>query len=279
MKIRPPQKTQLATRLRRMTAKAGLLPLSFVVWRTAREWSPRLIVRNSELRKNFASRTPIPPGELVFSATGSRSVEWFLDSGRQTSQALRKVLESVGRPIESFHDVFELGCGCGRVLRYWSGVEGPRFFASDYNPRGVEWAKRHFGFVSFKTNQLVPPLPFGDGSFDLCYAISVFTHLPEDLQLPWLEEMHRVLRPGGILIVTLSGEGDLVRTTPDEQARFQAGHLVVVDPGYAGTNICGVYHPQRYVRSQWFRLFSVRKFLPRGAAGAPLQDLYLLDRQ
>jgi SAM-dependent methyltransferase len=222
---------------------------------------------------------PIPPGSLIFSATGSRDVQWFLDSGGQTASAFRSALDSIGRPLESFEEVFELGCGCGRVLRQWAAVTGPRFHASDYNPKGVEWGKRFLPHVSFSTNDLEPPLPFASESFDLCYAVSVFTHLPEELQMPWLRELHRVLRPGGILVVTLSGEGDLIRTTAEEQARFRNGELVVIDPKFAGTNICGVYHPESYVRRNWSSLFSILKFLPQGAAGSPKQDLYVLEKR
>lgn len=237
-----------------------------------------MLLRNGRLRKQFSRRTPIPPGSLLFSATGTRDVEWFLRSGGQTAQSLRNALELIGRPLESFERVLEWGCGCGRVLRQWAQVEGPRFFGSDYNPRGVEWGRQHLGFVSLRTNLLTPPLEFETGSFDLCYAISVFTHLPENLQGAWLRELHRVIRPGGILIVTLSGEGDLHRTTHGEQERFRAGELVVVDANYAGTNMCGVYHPE-FVRTMWAPLFSVRLFVPQGAHGSPNQDLYVLERQ
>lgn len=270
---------QRASRLRRAISVTGLLPLAFVIWRTAREWSPRLVARNAALRKKNADSLPIPPSSLIFSATGTRDVQWFLDSGEQTAGALRDALKRIGRPLESFSSVFELGCGCGRVLRQWANVEGPNFFASDYNPAGVSWGQDHLGFVSFSTNRLEPPLQFDSSSFDLCYAISVFTHLPEALQQPWLRELHRVLRPGGILAVTLSGEGDLVRTTPSEQQRFRAGELVVVDGNLAGTNLCGVYHPESFVRETWADLFTVRLFLSQGASGSPKQDLYVFEKR
>jgi methyltransferase family protein len=175
-------RTQRASKIRRLIGSTGALPLAFTAWRTLREWSPKLFMRNRQLRREFALQTPIPPSSLVFSATGSRDVDWFLSSGGQTAGALRGALDSIGRPIESFSGVFEWGCGCGRVLRQWSSVDGPHFSASDYNPRGVEWCRSNLGFVSLRTNNLAPPLAFDTGSFDLCYAISVFTHLPEILR-------------------------------------------------------------------------------------------------
>ena len=269
---------QRASRARRIVAATGLLPAAFVVWRTIREWSPKLVVANAQKRHEFKATLPVPPGSLIFSATGTRDVEWFLRSGVQTAASFRTALESIGRPIESFKAVFELGCGCGRVLRQWSQVEGPSFHASDYNPAGVNWARKHLLYVSFGTNSLEPPLRYDSGSFDFCYAVSVFTHLPEPLQQLWLAELHRVMRPGGILLVTLSGEGDLVRLDDKEQSRFYNRELVVVDPKYAGTNMCGVYHPESYVREHWSNYFELLRFLPQGAGGTPLQDLYVLRR-
>ena len=273
-----PQKTQRATLIRRVASRSGMLPAAFVIWRTLREWTPSLVLRNRRLRKKHESGIPVPPGNLLFSATGSRDVNWFLSSGESTASAFREALTSIDRPIESFGKIFELGSGCGRVLRQWADVKGPRFFASDYNPRGIEWGRSNLPFVSFAVNKLEPPLPFDDAQFDLCYAVSVFTHLPEHLQEPWLREMRRVTRPGGMLIVTLSGEGDLVRVTPEEQRRFFAGELVVVDEKFAGTNMCGVYHPESYVRTHWSPYFRLLRFIPEGAKGSPKQDLYVFER-
>lgn len=269
---------QRASQIRRAVRFARLLPVAFVAWRTMRDLSPRLLVQNRRLRQGQKDQIPLPPGRLIFSSTGTRDVAWFLDSGAATAASFQEALESIGRPLDSFKSVFELGCGCGRVLRQWRDVRGPGFHASDYNRLSVEWCRRNVDFVACSTNQLTPPLQYADGSFDLCYAVSVFTHLPEDLQMPWIAELHRILRPGGILILTLSGEGDLVRTTPEEQDRFRAGELIVVDAEYAGTNLCGVYHPETFVRKYWSGLFNILRFVPQGALGVPKQDLYVLER-
>ncbi len=165
------------------------------------------------------------------------------------------------------------------MLRHWRNRVGQNFYASDYNPAAVDWVCENLPYVKAKTNQLTPPLPFGAESFDLCYAVSVFTHLSEVMQMPWLTEMHRVMRPEGILLVTLSGEGDLVRITKNEQDEFHSGKLIVIDPEFAGTNMCGVYHPEQFVRANWSSLFNILRFIPEGAKGSPKQDLYVLEKR
>jgi SAM-dependent methyltransferase len=180
--------------------------------------------------------------------------------------------------MESFSRVLDFGCGSGRVMRHWAAKKGPAFFGSDYNPRSVAWDRKNLAFAKFDQNSLNPPLSYESRFFDLCYCVSVFTHLPSDLQRPWIEELHRILKPGAILALTLSGRGDFGRLTVPEQARFEDGELIVLDAALAGTNMCGVYHPVEYVRREWSDLFKLRRHYPSGAKGSPNQDLYVFER-
>src|ERR1700681_1104319 len=268
--------TQIKSTLRRYISKAGLLPVAFFVWRGLRAWSPRLVLRNRAARKS--SELPIPPNALIFKSTATREVEWFLRSGEETASAFRDALKDVGRPIESFSRVLDFGCGSGRVLRQWSPVRGQSLTGSDYNASSVEWVRRNLPFANAVRNSLEPPLPLAAGTFDLCYAVSVFTHLPESLQRRWIEELHRVLEPNAILLLTLSGRGDLGRLKAEEQARFGKGEVIVVDAALAGTNMCAVFHPVDYVRREWSDLFSLVRHYPSGAKGSPNQDLYVFER-
>jgi len=268
--------TQLQSKLRRQITRLGLLPPAFFLWRTLRTWTPSTIKRNRAARKR--SVTPIPPDSLIFSSTGTRDVEWFLRSGKQFSDALRTALIDVGRPVESSSCVLDFGCGAGRVMRHWATTKRPAFFGSDYNPQSVAWDKENLTFAKFVKNSLNPPLPYEPRFFDVCYSVSVFTHLPSDLQRPWIEELHRVLKPGAVLALTLSGRGDFGRLTLEEQSRFQRGELIVLDASLAGTNMCSAYHPVEYVRREWSDLFKLRRHYPSGAKGSPNQDLYVFER-
>jgi SAM-dependent methyltransferase len=268
--------TQLQSKLRRQITRVGLLPAAFFVWRTLRTWTPSTIRKNRAARRN--SVLPVPPDTLIFSSTATRDVEWFLKSGEEFAGALRSALSQAGRPIESFSRVLDFGCGSGRVLRQWATVKGPAFFGCDYNPRSVAWDKQNLSFAQFGQNFLEPPLPYESGAFDLCYSVSVFTHLPESLQRPWIEELHRVIAPGGVLVLTLSGRGDFGRLTEKERLDFESGQLIVVDAELAGTNMCAVFHPPAYVGREWSDLFSLVRHYPSGAKGSPNQDLYVFER-
>jgi len=62
--------------------------------------------------------------------------------------------------------------------------------------------------LNFAVIDAVPPLPFPDGTFDLIYAISVFTHITTHWA-GWLLELHGLLRPEGVFIATFHGRSDV----------------------------------------------------------------------
>ena len=70
------------------------------------------------------------------------------------------------------------------------------------------------------------------------------------MQRPWLDELVRVTRPGGHLLLTFHGERTLGDLGEDDRARFREGRLVVVarDARDYGTNACAAYHPPAWVR-------------------------------
>src|SRR5207244_9030240 len=144
--------------------------------------------------------------------------------------------------------------GCGRVMRRWRDLDGVH--GSDTNAEAVAWCRANLPFGRFETNGLAPPLAFADDSFDLVYALSVFTHLTVDLQRAWLGELRRVLRPRGLLLLTTHGRAYLDRLSAEERELFDAGKVVVRWEDVAGTNLCSAYHPDSALRGQFAEGFT-----------------------
>jgi SAM-dependent methyltransferase len=226
-----------------------------------------------------AGGLPVPPPRLRVEVAGTPGLEWFLDSGRQQAGIIRSAGERNGAPLESTRSLLDFGCGCGRVLRHWAGLEGPAIHGSDYNERLVGWCAANLSFVTASVNALAPPLRYEDAQFDFLYAISVFTHLPHDLERAWIDELSRITAPGGLLLLTTHGDSYADRLDADERATYDSGEPVVRWPTVAGSNLCTTFHPDSYVRE---RLAPELELLEHtsdgGTVGSRQQDLVVFRK-
>ena len=83
--------------------------------------------------------------------------------------------------------------------------------------------------------QDVQRLTYGDASFDLVTSTEVFEHVPDDRRA--FAEVHRVLRPGGLLVFTVP----LMDASPTlERAEIRYNRIVhLVTPEYHGDRLRG----------------------------------------
>lgn len=221
----------------------------------------------------------MPPLRLIDLVSGQPDIPWFLEGGELGARTVRDALDRQGVDIESVSSFLDFGCGCGRVVRHWAELTETKVFGSDLNPKLIDWCRQNLAFGRFESNGLEPPLAFDDESMELVYAFSVFTHLPERLQRPWIEELARVLKPSGVLIISTHGERYRGELDAADRARFDAGQLVVVEAEDAGSNACGAYHPANYVRTELAAGLEVVEHVPEGAKGNPHQDLWVARKK
>jgi SAM-dependent methyltransferase len=174
---------------------------------------------------------------------GTAEVDWFLGSGKAQAAYLRDLLARVGHPLDEMDTILDFGCGCGRIVRWFSDLERPQISACDYNRELVAWCDANLGFVSVRRTELQPPLPYPNDGFDFLYAFSVFTHLSVELAADWMAELRRVVKPGGLVWFTVHGESYRERLLPEEIERFDAGEIVVWLPEIEGTNLCCAHWP------------------------------------
>jgi SAM-dependent methyltransferase len=221
-----------------------------------------------------ADGLPLPPPRLRDRVHGAMDRASFLSVGATCARDLAALLRQQGRELTSFERVLDFGCGCGRTLRcFKERPAGQQLFGTDIDPQSIGWCREHLrGLADWRVNDVEPPLVYPDASFDLIYAISVFTHIDEAAQFAWLAELRRVAKPGALLLLTVHGDHVAGRSlSSDEQARLaEKGFSFVV--GATGRwkhdglpdSYQTSFHTKDYVAREWARYFQVLAHVDRG---------------
>lgn len=152
---------------------------------------------------------PLPPERLRVRVHGAGDASTFDNMGRILSFDVLRALAIERTELPSECRFLDFGCGCGRVFRYLGHVfSDGELVGTDVDGEAILWSRDHLSHIgTFVLNGEFPPLEFPAESFDLVCAISIFTHLPEEMQFAWLAELQRVTRKGGYLLLSVHGPG------------------------------------------------------------------------
>ncbi len=156
-----------------------------------------------------ACRAAMPTGDVHSMAHGPAA------AGGSTYYAdlVADSLTQAGLDLSAGMAGLDFGCSSGRVVRVLAAAYPELdWHGCDPIPDAIEWAREHLPGISFERSPEYPPLPYDDGQFDFAFAISIWSHFAEGAALDWLREMHRVVRPGGRLLITTHGEQTLAHT-------------------------------------------------------------------
>ena len=235
-------------------------------------------VSNARLiKRGAADGYSLPPPRMVHLVTGQYRLDCYYQNGALGAECIQRILAKNGIQMKEFKNILDFGTGCGRLMRHLSILRGPRLYGTDYNPYLIDWCRKAFPFAEFSVNHMHAFLDYEQGQFDFIYTISVFTHLTVISQHLWINELRRVLKPGGYLYLTVHGESYLPRLTMKQQETFKTGQCVVIGERYNGRNVCAAFHSEAYVRLVLAKHFDVVDFIPVGAKDAK-QDVFLLKK-
>ena len=116
--------------------------------------------------------------------------------------------------------------------------------ATDVDRTSLDWCRSNLPEAAeYHLHGLVPPIATLPAmTFDLIYAHSVFTHIPLERQAAWLEEMRRLLRPGGLLAATFLGrEQQDALLSPEQRAALVADGAIQIHPNWDGSDTPAAY--------------------------------------
>ncbi len=227
------------------------------------------------------SRPVFPPSDVMRRATGNPDRQFWLANGIKDCNDFRRYL---ARHIDlsTVGSLLDWGCGSGRVTRHLiDRFPQARVYGNDIDREAVAWAGRNLD-GEFAPCGLGPPLPHADRKFDLVIALSVFTHLTREYQSLWLEELRRVIRPGGVLLVTTHGRFAGRWNFPDAREFdrvFETGFYDAFRDENLGDVASGDYYKSTYQTNEhtfdtWSDYFDIVDYIEGGLHN--FQDIYIL---
>jgi SAM-dependent methyltransferase len=112
----------------------------------------------------------------------------------------RDCLDRLAREVGNLGPICDMGCGPGQIARYLhrQGVEA---VGVDLSPRMVAEAQRLNPEIPFHQGDMLS-LSDADHSWGGIAAFYCIIHIPRNQVVDALREMKRVLKPGGVLLVT-----------------------------------------------------------------------------
>lgn len=223
----------------------------------------------------------LPPAHLRDRVHGSTNIDSFLEVGRKCSQDIESSLMKIDRDLGSFQQILDFGCGCGRTLIWFANRSQPSsFYGTDTDADAISWCRNNLDFVSFGVNMPLPPLEYPSETFDLIYAISVFTHLDEDHQFRWLNELKRVSKPKGIVITTVHGHYCWKDLPPGEITKLKKAGIMFVPvniwKGILPDCYQLTFHTKEYVLDRYAEYFDILDYTEKGINNH--QDVIILQK-
>jgi len=104
--------------------------------------------------------------------------------------------------VEDGERILDAGCGNGRLLGLFKNRKVD-YVGIDNSEKLIEIARNKHPQGKFQVANTLQ-LPFPDNYFNKVFSIAVFHHIPsEELRLKFLKEARRVLKPEGLLILTV----------------------------------------------------------------------------
>lgn len=164
---------------------------------------------NEAVRK-YWEQNPCGTGPTIVAEVPERTRDWF-ERIEDHRYKMEPFIHSVAQ-FTRYHGkkILEVGVGAGTDLLQWARA-GARCYGVDLTEAAIELTKAHlalYGFDCELRRADAEVLPFPHESFDLVYSWGVIHHATHPERI--VQEIRRVLKPGGVFIGMVYGRRSVV---------------------------------------------------------------------
>jgi len=146
----------------------------------------------------------VPQIKSYYETYWSAGKQTFSGSNYGYAPNFRRWMAAELRGLKPDAPVIEVGCGDASFTTDLAKLSS-RVTAIDISAGQIAENTQRFPQIKFLQHDLAEKMPFADGSFEIAWCSEVLEHLFDPGFA--LREMHRVLRPGGKLLVTVPYHG------------------------------------------------------------------------
>jgi ubiquinone/menaquinone biosynthesis C-methylase UbiE len=144
----------------------------------------------------------VPDEDVQLMFTGAKGDTVMMEAYMIYS-LFKSLYKKYNGPIDECDNILDFGCGWGRVIRFFmKDVKPSKLHGCDPLEQMIKICRSQNRWCNFTQINARPPTPYSENTFDLIYSFSVFSHLSEEMSDSLLAELTRILKPGGMLIVT-----------------------------------------------------------------------------
>jgi ubiquinone/menaquinone biosynthesis C-methylase UbiE len=227
-----------------------------------------------------------PPRDVQERFVGS-SYRQTMEDAFDFYKFVKSQADILGKPLASVMRFLDFGCGWGRFMRlFMKDIASENLFGCDVMPAAIDICQSTGIPGSLNLTEPEGKLPYPDNFFDVIIAYSVFSHLPERMNLHWERELARVSSPGCVFCLTLEPReciDRIVNVPPDtDDARlrtlskyapfakelyrkFDSGEFIYFPTGGGDNLIPDVYGdaivPLSFIQKKWSQDFFVKKYI------------------
>jgi SAM-dependent methyltransferase len=144
----------------------------------------------------------IAPGDWMMPK--NRDAQWYYKRGYS---ALEIIAGECQREQVQPRSILDFGCGHGCVARMLKALyPAAQLVGQDVNPDWLNWCSDNLAIETAISATPIGLVQLEEGQFDLIWAGSVFSHLPEDGTVHLLKQFSKALTDDGIVVISTAGK-------------------------------------------------------------------------